>query len=153
MHRRNKFKASPKSIETLEKKSEEGLVKIETPYQLDCLNGKNGYLKEVQLKNLEGKTKVIKTDFLLPFYGLSMDLGPIINWELNLDKKHILIDQSTCSTNISGIFAIGDIATYKGKLKLILTGFAEAAHAAYSARSYLKPEEVFHFEYSTNKNL
>ena len=78
-----------------------------------------------------------------------MEIGPIKNWGLEFDEKHIKVDYSTMMTNISGIFAIGDIASYKGKLKLILCGFSEAAIACYPVRSFLNPEKAFHFEYST----
>jgi thioredoxin reductase (NADPH) len=82
-----------------------------------------------------------------------MNLGPIADWGLDLERHHIKIEQSTCATSVPGIFAIGDIATYPGKLKLILSGFAEAAAAAYSAFPLVHPGEVLHFEYSTTKGV
>jgi thioredoxin reductase (NADPH) len=95
----------------------------------------------------------VPADVLLPFFGLSMDLGPIAEWGLALENKHIAVDQATCATNRSGLFAIGDIATYPGKLKLILTGFSEAAMAAHAIHPLLRPDEVLRFEYSTTKGV
>ena len=86
---------------------------------------------------------------MLPFFGLAMEIGPVKNWSLEFEEKYIKVDHSSMATSVDGIFAIGDIATYKGKLKLILCGFSEAAIACYSARSYIYPEKSFHFEYST----
>jgi thioredoxin reductase (NADPH) len=107
----------------------------------------------VRVATLDGEEKVLEADVLLPFFGLAMNLGPIADWGLNLERHHIKIEQSTCATSLPGIFAIGDIATYPGKLKLILPGFAEAATAAYSAFPLVHPGEVLHFEYSTTKGV
>ena len=82
-----------------------------------------------------------------------MNLGPIAEWGLNLEKNHITVDQATSATSRKGIYAIGDIATYPHKLKLILTGFAEAAQAAHAIRLHLFPDEIIHFEYSTTKGV
>jgi thioredoxin reductase (NADPH) len=89
----------------------------------------------------------------LPFFGLSMNLGPILDWNLALDKDLVSVNPSTLETNISGIFAIGDICTYPGKLKLILNGFAECSMAAYAIYNIVHKGEVLHFEYSTTKGL
>jgi thioredoxin reductase (NADPH) len=98
---------------------------------------------------MEGEKRSLPADILLPFFGLSMELGEIANWGLNLENNHIAVHHATMQTNLAGIFAIGDIATYEGKLKLILTGFAEAAIATRSAHSIVKPDDVLHFGYST----
>ena len=90
---------------------------------------------------------------MLPFYGLSMDLGEIANWGLSLENKHINVDISTMKTSIDRIFAIGDVASYAGKLKLILTGFSEAAISAHEIRKLIFPDTAFHFEYSTTKGV
>ena len=95
----------------------------------------------------------IKTDFFLPFFGLSNDLGPIKNWELEIEKNILKVDQSTCKTSKDRIYAIGDVCTYAGKLKLILTGFSEAAIAAHDCYKTVHPEKVLHFEYSTTKGI
>lgn len=90
---------------------------------------------------------------LLPFFGLSMDLGPIAGWGLGLSHQHLTVDQATCETSLPGVFAIGDVATYKGKLKLILQGFSEAAIAAHAIHPLVHPGQALHFEYSTSKGV
>jgi thioredoxin reductase (NADPH) len=107
----------------------------------------------VVLKTLDGQVKRLEADALLAFFGLAMNLGPIATWGLNLERNHIKIDQSTSASSAPGIFAIGDIATYPGKLKLILTGFAEAAAAAHAIYPLVHPGEALHFEYSTTKGV
>jgi thioredoxin reductase (NADPH) len=90
---------------------------------------------------------------LLPFFGLSMDLGPIAAWGLDSELHHVKIDPATCATSMPGVFAIGDVATYPGKLKLILQGFSEAAVAAHAIFPIVHPDEALHFEYSTTKGV
>ena len=102
---------------------------------------------------LEGAAKRIEADVLLPFFGLSMSLGPIADWGLALERNQIEVDPATAATNKAGIFAVGDVVTYPGKLKLILTGFAEAAIAARSAYALIHPETPLHFEYSTTSGV
>ena len=114
-----------------------------------ALEGAAGQLTAVTAATLDGATKRIEADALLPFFGLSMSLGPIADWQLALEHNQIAIDASTAATSKPGIFAIGDVVTYPGKLKLILTGFAEAAIAARSAYALVHPETPLHFEYST----
>lgn len=153
IHRRSKFKASPESERQLKALAEEGKITLLTPYQLFSLEGESGVLSSVTVMSLEGTKETIETDVLLPFFGLSMNLGPILEWNLGIEKKHILVDQSTMKTSRPGIYAIGDIAHYPNKLKLILTGFAEAAQAAHHIRHHIFPNEIFHFEYSTTQGL
>ena len=129
------------------------VIKLVVPFQLSGLKGKDGQLTHVQVESLDGTMKDLRADVLLPFFGLSMNLGPIAEWELGLSKHHITVNQATAETNRPGIYAIGDIATYPHKLKLILTGFAEAAQAAHAIRHFLYPEEIIHFEYSTTKGV
>jgi len=107
----------------------------------------------VIVKSLAGETRRLPADALLAFFGLSMNLGPIAKWGLNLERNHIKVDPATCLTSQPGIFAIGDIATYPGKLKLILSGFAEAAAAAHAIHPLVHPGEALHFEYSTTKGV
>ncbi len=90
---------------------------------------------------------------LLPFFGLSMSLGPIADWSLALERNQIVTDPATAATSKPGIFAVGDVVHYPGKLKLILTGFAEAAIAARSAYALIHPETPLHFEYSTTAGI
>jgi len=153
VHRRPKFRAAPENEAQLKKLAEQGIIELAIPYQLEGLSGKEGYLDKVIVKSLEGEIKEIQADVLLPFYGLATNLGPIAHWGLQLNSTHIQVDPKDCSTNVKGIFAIGDIATYGHKLKLILTGFSEAAQAAHAIRSFVHPGEVYHFEYSTTSGV
>lgn len=153
VHRRPKFRAAPESEAKLNQLAAAGVIDLAIPFQLDRLIGENGSLETVVLKSLEGETREIPADMLLPFYGLAMNLGPIADWGLQLNAAHIQINPENCSTNLPGVFAIGDIATYSHKLKLILTGFAEAAQAAHAIRAYLHPDQVYHFEYSTTSGV
>jgi thioredoxin reductase (NADPH) len=153
VHRRPKFRCAPDSQDKLQKLADSGRVNMVIPYQLDSLKGKDGKLESVVVKTLKGEMKELKADILLPFFGLAMELGPIANWGLNIDKKHIAVNPTTLQTNQGGIFAIGDIATYDNKMKLILNGFAEAAMACHKARSIVYPDEVMHFEYSTTAGI
>src|SRR5690606_5853251 len=117
------------------------------------LEGADGRLEAVVVADLDGNELRLEADVLLPFFGLSMNLGPIARWGLQLDRHHIVIDQATAATSAPGIFAIGDIATYAHQLKLILTGFAEAASAAHAIRPLVFPGEALHFEYSTTRGV
>lgn len=153
VHRRGKFKAAPENVGKLQELAANGYIDLIIPYQLYALKGQEGILQSVIVQNLDGDTKSIEADCLLPFFGLSMNLGPIADWGLTLDKSHVMVNPATCETSSPGIFAIGDIASYPHKQKLILTGFAEAAQAAHQSRSIVYPGEVFHFEYSTSKGV
>ena len=149
IHRRDKFRAAPESEAQLKALARAGKVELVVPYQLHGLEGAGGQLKAVTVATLDGATRRIEADALLPFFGLSMSLGPIAEWSLALQHNQVAIDASTTVTSKPGIFAIGDVVTYPGKLKLILTGFAEAAIAARSAYALVHPETPLHFEYST----
>ncbi len=153
VHRRPKFRAAPDSADKLARLVEEGAIDLVVPYQLHGLEGQGRQITAVTVADLDGAVRRLDADVLLPFFGLSMNLGPIAEWGLALQNHHIAIDVETAQTSIPGIFAIGDIATYRGKLKLILTGFAEAAHAAHAIRPLLHPGEVLHFEYSTTQGV
>jgi thioredoxin reductase (NADPH) len=153
VHRREKFRAAPESLSRLTALAEQGKLELVIPYQLAALCGEERQLQSVIVESFEGERRELSCDFLLPFFGLSMNLGPIATWGLNLDHQHIAVDPSTCATSTRGIFAIGDVATYKNKLKLILTGFSEAAQAAHQAREIVHPGEVWHFEYSTTSGI
>ncbi|MCX7338454.1 MAG: NAD(P)/FAD-dependent oxidoreductase [Alphaproteobacteria bacterium] len=153
VHRRPKFRAAPDSESKLKQLSAAGKIDLVVPYQLSALSGQNGRLESVVVESLNGEKRSLRADVLLPFFGLSMDLGPITNWGLETSDGNIAINQATAETNRPGIYAIGDIATYPHKLKLILVGFAEAAQAAHAIRHFLRPEETVHFEYSTTKGM
>lgn len=154
VHRRAKFRGAPESVARLHALAEAGdTVELVTPYQLHGLEGAGGQLAAVMVRSLSGEARRLEADVLLPFFGLSMDLGPIAKWGLALDHSHVRIDPATCQTNAPGIFAIGDIATYPGKLKLILCGFSEAALATHAAYALVHPDEALHWEYSTTKGV
>lgn len=153
VHRRPKFRAAPESEKRLQALAAEGKVEMVIPYQLDALEGDGGQLSAVIVKTLDGQAKRLEADHLLAFFGLSMNLGPIAQWGLNLDKNHIAVDPATLQTSVPGIFAVGDIANYPGKLKLILSGFSEAAMALHAAREIVHPGKVYHFEYSTTRGV
>lgn len=153
VHRRPKFRAAPDNVAKLESLAANQTIHLATPYQLAGLQGQGGYLQEVILEDLDGNKKTIEADILLPFFGLSMNLGPILEWGLDLNQHHIKVDTATMATSHKGIYAIGDIIDYPGKLKLILTGFSESAIAAHAIRHFLHPQEELHFEYSTTKGI
>jgi thioredoxin reductase (NADPH) len=153
VHRRDKFRCAPESATRLHALVEGGKLDLITPYQLAGLEGANGQLTAVQVATLDGQPRRLEADSLLAFFGLAMNLGPIADWGLNLERNHIAVDMGTCATDVPGIFAIGDIATYRGKLKLILSGFSEAAMVAHAIFPLVHPGEVLHFEYSTTKGV
>ncbi|APH57830.1 Ferredoxin--NAD(P)(+) reductase [Granulibacter bethesdensis] len=153
VHRRAKFRAAPESLAQLEQGAAAGEVELVVPYQLHGLQGAEGVLSVVEVATLDGEIRRLEADCLLPFFGLSMELGPIAEWGLALERHHITIDPSRCETNVPGIFAIGDVATYPGKLKLILQGFSEAAMAAHAIHPIVHPDQALHFEYSTSTGV
>jgi len=153
VHRRGKFRAAPQSAARLQALADDGRIELVIPYQLHALEGADGQLSAVIVADLAGQTRRLAADCLLPFYGLATDLGPLAAWQLDLDNHRIRVDPATCATSRPGIFAIGDIAAYPGKLKLILSGFAEAALAAHAIHPLVHPGEALHFEYSTTKGV
>lgn len=153
VHRRDKFRAAPETVDKLHNIAKTGKVEMVIPYQLHGLEGSNGHLTGVAVADLDGKTRTLAADVLLPFFGITPNLGPVADWGVAVDKHHIPVAQSTCETNIPGIFAIGDIAAYDRKLKLILTGFAEAAQAAHAIHPLVFPGQALHFVYSTTKGV
>ena len=153
VHRRAEFRGAPSSLETVKKLEKSGKIRILTPYQLNSIEGDKN-IKSVSLKKEDGKIEKLEIDYVLGFFGLIMKLGPIVNWGLNLDKKTIKVNTETFQTNQEGIFAIGDICTYPGKLKLILSGFHEAALAARACYKLARPNEKYRFEFTTtSKNI
>ena len=148
VHRRNEFRGAGHSIEIVKKLEKEGKLKLKTPFQINSIEGENK-IKSITVKNESGKIEEIKTDYILGFFGLIMKLGPIAEWGLNIEKKTIPVNTENFQTNKKGIFAIGDICTYPGKLKLILSGFHEGALAARACFKIAKPNEVYRFEYTT----
>jgi thioredoxin reductase (NADPH) len=153
IHRRPKFRAAPEMAERLDAAARAGAIDLVIPYQLHGLQGQDGRLTAVEVATLQGEMRVLPADVLLPFFGLSMDLGPIAEWGLALDRHHLRVTPATCETNIPGVFAIGDVVSYPGKLKLILQGFAEGAMAAHAIHPLVHPGTALHFEYSTSKGI
>lgn len=150
VHRRDKFRAMPESIEQMKARAN---VEMVIPYQLASLEGDGATLSGIVVETLDGQKRTLVAQHLLAFFGLSMELGPIAEWGLGLENSHITVTPGTNETSAPGIFAIGDIATYEHKLKLILSGFAEAASAAHKIRDIVYPGVAYHFEYSTSKGV
>ena len=154
VHRRAKFRAAPESVAQMQRlAADSDRVELVVPYQLHGLEGNDGQLETVVVRDLEGGKRRLEADRLLALFGLSMNLGPIADWGLALDHNHLVIDPATCETSESGIFAIGDITHYPGKLKLILSGFSEAAMAAHAIHPLVYPNQELHWEYSTTRGV
>lgn len=151
IHRRDDFRAAPDSVNKMRKLVDEGKINLVLG-QVTELEGKNGDLSAIQVKTKEGDIRKINCNCLLPFFGLTMKLGPIANWGLNLDRNLISVDTERFETNVSGIFAIGDINYYPGKLKLILSGFHEAALMSHAAYGYVNPGKKARFQYTTSSS-
>lgn len=148
VHRSESFRGALDSVDKVKNLSDQGKIDLVLNNNLHALNG-NGHLKSVEVID---KTKVkqhINADYLIPLFGLSPKLGPIAEWGLNLDKNAIVVNTEDYSTNVPGIFAIGDINTYAGKLKLILCGFHEAALMAQSAFKIINPDKKLSLKYTT----
>jgi thioredoxin reductase (NADPH) len=149
VHRRDDFRGMQASIDKVNQLKEEGKIEIYTKHQLDSVEG-DDKIESINIKHDDESIKEIKTDYVLGFFGLIMKLGPIAEWGLNLDKKTIPVNTENFETNKKGIFAIGDICSYPGKLKLILSGFHEGALAARGCFKYAKPDEKYRFEFTTS---
>ena len=153
IHRREEFRGAPHTLTEIKKLEKDGKISIKTPCQLDSIEGDTD-IKSITLKFDNGKTEKIKTDIVLSFFGLIMKLGPIAEWGLNMSKKTIEVNSENFQTNKKGIFAVGDICTYPGKLKLILSGFHEVALASVECFKRARPNEKYRFEFTTSsKNI
>ena len=150
VHRRDKFRAAPESINILNKLTEEGRITLETGWQLSHLEGVAPSLETVYIKNFDQEKKALKADILLPFFGLSNDLSVFSTWPIDVTDHKIPVDPLTNQTGQAGIFAVGDVCTYPNKLNLILTGFSEVATASHQIRTYLNPDKSFHSQHSTS---
>ncbi len=150
LHRRNEFRAAPDSVNKMRKLVDEGAMSLKLG-QVTALEGVDGMLSGVKAKGPEGEFE-IACNTLLPFFGLTMKLGPVAEWGLNLDHNLIPVDTAKFESSEPGIFAIGDINTYAGKLKLILSGFHEAALMAQQAFHYINPGERLMFQYTTSSS-
>lgn len=149
VHRSESFRGAPDSVNKVMQLVEKGKIKLLLNTNILSVSG-NEVLEKVELINIKTQEKnSIKTDYLIPLFGLSPKLGPIENWGLNLDKNAIEVNTEDYSTCISGIYAIGDINTYKNKLKLILCGFHEAALMSHSVYKYINPGIKYTMKYTT----
>lgn len=148
VHRSNSFRGAPDSADKVFNMANQGKINLLLQSNLNSIQG-NGTLKRVGVIDKDKKETFIETDSLIPLFGLSPKLGPIANWGLNIDKSAIAVDTEDYSTNVEGIYAIGDINTYPGKLKLILCGFHEAALMAQSAFKFVYPDQKLSFKYTT----
>jgi thioredoxin reductase (NADPH) len=149
LHRRSEFRAAPDSVNKMMALVGEGKIDFVLG-QVTALEGQDGRLSAANVKRNDGSTFHIACDAMLPFFGLTMKLGPVANWGLRLDEDLITVDTATFETSEPGIFAIGDIITYPGKLKLILSGFHEGALMAQKAHRYVYPDKKLTFQYTTS---
>ena len=133
----------------IKKLENDGKISIKTPSQLEKIDG-DKKIKSITIKFEDGKSETIKTDVILSFFGLVMKLGPIAEWGLSMNKKTIEVNPKNFETNKKGIFAVGDICTYPGKLKLILSGFHEAALSSVECFKRARPNEKYKFEFTTS---
>ena len=149
VHRRDDFRAAPHSVNAMRELVAAGKMDLIIG-QTGKLTGADGQLASVTVKTNDGSEKEIACDRLIPFFGLTMKLGPVANWGLNLHENLVPVDTEKFETNVPGIFAVGDINHYPGKLKLILSGFHEAALAAQKVHRYVYPDKKLTFQYTTS---
>ncbi|MBH9554218.1 NAD(P)/FAD-dependent oxidoreductase [Inhella gelatinilytica] len=149
VHRRDGFRAAPASVAKMRELCEQYEMQFIVGQVTDLDEGDDGQLKGVKVTGGDGVTRVVPCDEVLVFFGLSPKLGPIAEWGLALERKQIVVDTEKFSTSVPGIFAVGDVNTYPGKKKLILSGFHEAALAAFGAMPFINPEKRVHLQYTT----
>ena len=149
IHRRDEFRGAQISVNKVNELNESGKINLFTKYQLKSVNGTNK-LENIEIMSDDKEIKKLNTDYVLGFFGLIMQLGPIAEWGLNIDKKTVAVDTEKFETNQKGIYAVGDICTYPGKLKLILSGFHEGALAARACFKLARPNEKYRFEFTTS---
>lgn len=150
LHRRDDFRAHPASVAQMKA---DPRIRLLTPYQLAGLVGDGVTLSAIEVERIGGARERLEADCLLALFGLTGDLSSLASWGFDLDRKTIPVEPVTCATSRKGIYAIGDVATYPGKLKLILTGFAEAANAAREAYARVHPGKALHVEHSTSRGV
>ena len=149
IHRRDEFRGAQATVDKVHELAKSNKINLFTKFQLKKLNGSNE-IESIDIEDDDKNIKNLKTDYLLGFFGLIMQLGPIANWGLNIDKKTVEVDTEKFETNQKGIYAVGDICNYPGKLKLILSGFHEGALAARACFKLAKPNEKYRFEFTTS---
>ncbi|QWE28220.1 NAD(P)/FAD-dependent oxidoreductase [Polynucleobacter sp. AM-7D1] len=148
IHRRDEFKAAPQSVAKMRALCAAGKLQLIIG-QITGLESSHDKLTQIAITDIDGEIQKIGLDALLLFYGLSPKLGPIADWGLDIDRKQIAVDTACFQTSTPGIYAVGDINIYPGKKKLILSGFHEAALAAFAAAAYLAPEKQIQLQYTT----
>jgi thioredoxin reductase (NADPH) len=148
LHRRDGFKAAPASVARMKELCEAYEMQFVVG-QVTGIDEQDGKLTAIKVTGGDGVTRVMPLDMLLVFFGLSPKLGPIAHWGLAIERKQLVVDTERFSTNVDGIFAVGDINTYPGKKKLILSGFHEAALAAFGAAPIIFPDKRIHLQYTT----
>jgi thioredoxin reductase (NADPH) len=151
LHRRDDFRAAPHSVEQMRALVAAGKMDLRIG-QVTGLEGENGVLSAALVKGSDNAVSRVECNAMLPFFGLTMKLGPIANWGIRLENNLIPVDTEAFETNVPGIFAIGDINTYPGKLKLILSGFHEGALMAQKAHRYVYPDKRLVFQYTTSSS-
>ena len=149
IHRRDEFRGAQATVDKVHELAKTGKINLLTKDQMSGVKGSDK-LERIDVKHDNDETKTLETDYVLGFFGLIMQLGPIANWGLNIDKKTIEVDTEKFETNQKGIYAIGDICNYPGKLKLILSGFHEGALAARACFKLARPNEKYRFEFTTS---
>jgi thioredoxin reductase (NADPH) len=149
LHRRQEFRAAPDSVNKMMALVGEGKIDLVLG-QVTSLEGNDGQVEKAIVKRNDGSDFHIACDAILPFFGLTMKLGPVANWGITFEGNLIPVDTEKFETNISGIFAVGDINTYPGKLKLILSGFHEVALMSQRAHRYIYPDKRLVFQYTTS---
>ena len=148
IHRRDEFRGAQATVDKMHALVKDGKINLFTKYQMANVHGEQ-ILESIDIKHDNDEIKNLKTEYVLGFFGLIMQLGPIANWGLNLNKKTIEVDTEKFETNQKGIYAVGDICNYPGKLKLILSGFHEGALAARACFKLARPDEKYRFEFTT----
>ena len=148
IHRRDEFRGAQATVDKMHALVKDGKINLFTKYQMANVHGEQT-LESIDIKHDNDEIKNLKTEYVLGFFGLIMQLGPIANWGLNLNKKTIEVDTEKFETNQKGIYAVGDICNYPGKLKLILSGFHEGALAARACFKLARPDEKYRFEFTT----
>ncbi|MDZ4367908.1 MAG: NAD(P)/FAD-dependent oxidoreductase [Afipia sp.] len=151
LHRRDDFRAAPHSVDQMRKLVASGKMDLKIG-QVTSLEGANGMLSGATVKGNDNEISNVECDTILPFFGLTMKLGPVANWGVKLENNLVPVDTEAFETNVPGIFAIGDINTYPGKLKLILSGFHEGALMAQKASRYVFPDKRVVFQYTTSSS-
>ena len=149
IHRRDEFRGAQATVDKVHELVKSRKINLFTKFQLKKLNGSDK-IESIDIESEDKEIKSLKTDYVLGFFGLIMQLGPIANWGLNIDKKTVEVDTEKFETNQKGIYAVGDICNYPGKLKLILSGFHEGALAARACFKLARPNEKYRFEFTTS---